>query len=685
MRTSSDSVRMRALGPVVVVAAAAAFSLYAAHLLFGLGGDGVNGVYDQWIYLAIMFGAGGLCVARAFAVREGRAGWGLIGLALLGFAAGDLYWTEVLAERSGEVTFPTLADAGYLGYYAFAFAGTVLIVRDRLRNRPAGLWFDATAVALAVASIGSAIVIETVSDGLGSGLGALVEGLGYPIADLLLISFLAAILVVCGQRPGPAVSLLVVGLATLAIADASYAYQLSVGSYSATGAINLLWPLAALLVAAGAWARPAPPVRVAAERGWRTLVVAGAVGVAAVAGYAYEAFGGGADPLTQALILLTLLAVLARLAYAFTENQRLLVRISHDSLTGLANRGQLDLDLREAIWHGRGTSVLALLDLDGFKRYNDTFGHPAGDALLSRLAKRLSDALEGSGTAYRVGGDEFCVLLEGGLDGSRAALERAEAAFRESGPGFEVSCSIGAVELPREAPGPEAAIQLADRRMYANKMSSRLTASEQAFAVLASAQRERTPELSEHTRDVAELSVAVGRHLGLDAFDLALTARAAELHDIGKVAIPDAILDKPSGLTDSERAFIRRHSVIGERILASAPDLLAVSRIVRSSHERYDGGGYPDGLAGEEIPLAARIIFVCDAFCAMTTPRPYSAAKTPREALLELRRCAGTQFDPAVVKAFGQALAHGGPELAAEDGAKRRRPVFGTGGMLQPG
>ena len=682
MRTSSEIEGTRALGAAVAVAVAVAFGAYAAHILFGLGGDGFNDLYDQWLYVAIMAAAGGLCVARAIAIEKSRLGWALIGLALLSFAAGDLYWTEVLSERSGEITFPSVADIGYLAYFPLAFAGTVLIARDRLRNRPAGLWIDAAAVALAVASIGSAIVIETVSDGLGSGIGPFVEGLSYPIADMILISFLAAILVVCGQRPGASLTLLVAGLATIAVADAGYSYQVSQDTYSATGAINLLWPLAALLVAAAAWAPASAPVRVHSERGWRTLVVSGAVGVAAVAGYAYEAFGGG-DPLTQALILLTLLAVLVRLAYAFIENQRLLVRVSHDSLTGLANRGQLELDLREAIWHEEGRSVLALLDLDGFKRYNDTFGHPAGDALLSGLAKGLETAVGESGTAYRVGGDEFCCLLVGDDTETRAAVARAEEAFSESGPGFEVSCSVGTVELPREAPGPEAAIQLADRRMYASKMSSRLTASEQAFAVLSSAQRERTPELSNHTRDVAELSVAVGRHLGLDELELALTARAAELHDIGKVAIPDAILDKPSALSDSERAFIRRHSVIGERILASAPDLLPVSRIVRSSHERYDGGGYPDGLAGEDIPLPARVIFVCDAFCAMTTPRPYSEAVTPREALTELRRCAGTQFDPDVVVAFGQTLAHGGPELAAEEGAARHRPVFGSG-ILMP-
>jgi diguanylate cyclase (GGDEF)-like protein len=664
--------------PIALVGAllVAAFALYAAHILFDLGGAGTNEVFDQWIYLAVLFAAGALCVVRAIRFEDARLGWGLVGLALLVFAAGDLYWTEVLEGRAGEITFPSIADIGYLAYFPFAFAGTVLIVRDRLRNRPAGLWLDAAAVALAIASIGSAIVIEAVSEGLGGGAGAFVEGLIYPISDLLLISFLGAILVVSGQRPGPSVGLLVAGLAAIAVADAAYSYQVSQGTYSATGAINLLWPLAGLLVAAGAWAPTAPPVRIPTDRGWRTLVVSGVVGVAAVAGFAYEAVGE-ADPLTEALFVLTILAVLARLAYAFVENQRLLDRVSHDTLTGLANRGQLELDLREAIWHGEGKSILALLDLDGFKRYNDTFGHPAGDALLSRLAARLSAEVGASGTAYRVGGDEFCVLVEGDDADALIAVSRAEAAFSEAGPGFEISCSVGTVELPGEAPGPEAAIQLADRRMYANKASSRLTASEQAFAVLSSAQRERTPELSNHTRDVAELSVAVGRHLGLDAFQLALTARAAELHDIGKVAIPDAILDKPSSLTDTERAFVQRHSVIGERILASAPDLLPVSRIVRSSHERYDGGGYPDGLAGEDIPIAARIIFVCDAFCAMTTPRAYSPAITPRAALIELRRCAGTQFDPDVVKAFGQALAHGGPELAAEDAPARGRPVFG--------
>jgi two-component system, cell cycle response regulator len=656
----------------------AGFAVFVAHVLLGLGGSGVSDLIDHWLYAAILVGAAGLCLARAARISEQRAGWTLIGLGLLAFAMGDLYWTQVLEDRAGEVTFPSLADVGYLLYYPLTFAGIVLVVAGRLRSRPAGLWLDAATVALAVASIGSAVVIEAVSDGLGTSFSALFEGLTYPVADLVLLAFLAAILVMCGRRPGTAIALLVAGVGTMVVADAAYSYALSEGTYTEVSALNILWPLSSLFVATAAWAPVLEPVNARPPKGWRALLVSGAVGVAAVAGYAYARISGG-DPVTEALLLATILAVLARLAFAFAENERLLERVSHDQLTGLANRGQLEQDLREAIWKRRGPSVLALLDLDGFKTYNDNFGHPAGDDLLIRLAARLDKAVGTSGRAYRVGGDEFCILVQGDRDAAGVATARARAAFSEGGVGFEVTCSMGRVELPTEVQSPEAAIQLADARMYDEKQSSRASASEQVLAVLRSAQRERTPELSSHTRDVAELAVAVARHLGLDPGEIDLVERAAELHDIGKVAIPDAILDKPARLTRPELAYVQRHSVIGERILAAAPDLLPVARIVRSSHERFDGTGYPDALKGDEIPIAARVIFVCDAFCAMTTPRPYSQAVTPREALAELRRCAGTQFDPAVVTAFGQVLARGGPELA--QGEEPRRPPLPRGNL----
>ena len=165
------------------------------------------------------------------------------------------------------------------------------------------------------------------------------------------------------------------------------------------------------------------------------------------------------------------------------------------------------------------------------------------------------------------------------------------------------------------------------------------------------------------------LALAVGRRMGMSAEGLDVLARAAELHDVGKIAIPDAILNKPGPLDEEEWKFMRRHTILGERILMAASALRPVARLVRCSHERFDGGGYPDGLAGEQIPLGARIIFVCDAFDAMTSDRTYSTAIAPAEALAELRRCAGTQFDPRVVEAFAGTLleAEGADSADAED------------------
>jgi putative nucleotidyltransferase with HDIG domain len=182
--------------------------------------------------------------------------------------------------------------------------------------------------------------------------------------------------------------------------------------------------------------------------------------------------------------------------------------------------------------------------------------------------------------------------------------------------------------------------------------------------VLLRALAERNPDLGEHLATVADLAVAVARKLGLPADAVEQVRHAADLHDVGKVAIPDAILDKPGPLDADEWAFMRRHTVIGERIIAGAPSLTSIARIVRSSHERFDGTGYPDGLAGDEIPLAARIVFVCDAFDAMTSERSYRAPMTAALALAEMRACAGSQFDPVVVDAFARAQARA-PVLAA--------------------
>jgi two-component system cell cycle response regulator len=186
--------------------------------------------------------------------------------------------------------------------------------------------------------------------------------------------------------------------------------------------------------------------------------------------------------------------------------------------------------------------------------------------------------------------------------------------------------------------------------MYSSKAESS-SLGRQTARLLVRALEEREPARVEEVSQVANVAVAVGQHMGLTGRRLELLRQVAELHDVGKMAIPDAILLKTGPLDDDDWVFVRRHTLTGEWILSAAPALTTVAKLVRSTHERWDGAGYPDGLAGERIPLEARIVSVCEAYAAMRADRPYRAALTHEEALAELQANAGTQFDPAVVDA----------------------------------
>ena len=321
-----------------------------------------------------------------------------------------------------------------------------------------------------------------------------------------------------------------------------------------------------------------------------------------------------------------------------------------DDLTGLANRRALIEQLEERT-SGNESFALILGDLNGFKSYNDAFGHPAGDALLRRLGRKLAAACEGRGIAARLGGDEFCALLDGNVqaDEARALLQ---AALHDEGEGFCITSSSGAVAVPEEAATSTEALRLADSRMYAAKAATWLGSEQGMYSALTRMLDERHPGLGLHVEDVATLAVSCAQALGLSPDDVHAVERAAELHDLGKVGIPTEILTKEGPLNDEEWEFMRRHSIIAERILGGVPSLKRVAAIVRSSHERWDGGGYPDGLAGSAIPLAARIVFVADAYCAMTEDRPYAQARSAESARSELSTCSGTQFDPIVVEVF---------------------------------
>ena len=357
----------------------------------------------------------------------------------------------------------------------------------------------------------------------------------------------------------------------------------------------------------------------------------------------------------QLELLDALSASIAQFLVRKRSDEQLAYQARHDALTGLPNRRKLVADLDLALAHVTREQPLALLllDLDGFKAYNDTFGHAAGDALLTRLGRRLAAEMHGLGTSYRMGGDEFCVIARVPAEGVGVLVQRARSALAERGDAFSVTASCGSAVLPEDARTSSDALGLADRMMYAAKGSgTRASAARQSVDVLLQVLCERNPQLGTHLNEVTRLCEAVGRTLDLPDDQMNHLLHAAALHDVGKAAIPEAILEKPGPLDDDEWAYIRRHTIMGQRILAAAPALAPAANLVRSSHERMDGRGYPDGLAGDQIPLGARIIAVCDAYDAMTADRPYRTAMSTEVALSELHACAASQFDPAVVDAL---------------------------------
>jgi diguanylate cyclase (GGDEF)-like protein/putative nucleotidyltransferase with HDIG domain len=659
---------VRRYRPVVRIVQAVSFvalATFALHVGLGLGGHGLDSFFNDWVYDGLIVVSAAGCLARALLVGHERAAWLALALGLVAWSGAEILSTVWINHLSNP-PYPSVADPLYLAFYPAVYTALIVLFRGRMEHARAGLWLDGVIAALAVAVGGELFVFHTILAAEQGSVLAVATDLAYPLGDLVMLALVIGVFALTGWRPGRAWGLIGGALVAMGIADVVYAYQAAQGTYTEGTILDALWPAATLLVACAAWQ---PPQTVTIKlAGWRVLVLPSALAIAAIAALVYEALWHR-DPVAVVLAALTLVAATARAALTFRENLRMLERTTResltDSLTGLPNRRKLLTDLDRAVTTaGSEPTALVLFDLDGFKRYNDSFGHPAGDALLSRVGGRLEAATAPYGSAYRLGGDEFAALLNS--HDTRVAVAAALEALRDQGDAFEVTSSHGVALLGIEVVDSSTAMQLADQRLYSSKKSRRITPiRKQTSDVLMQVLLEREPDLREHTAGVADLALRLARRLGLSAEDIDETARAAELHDIGKMAVPDEILNKPARLTEEEFSFMRQHTIIGERMLAVAPALKGVARIVRSSHERWDGKGYPDGLVAEEIPLPARIVSVCDSFDAMISDRPYQTPRTREAAMLELQRCAGTQFDPAVVAAFAEVLAESTHGVAA--------------------
>jgi diguanylate cyclase (GGDEF)-like protein len=386
------------------------------------------------------------------------------------------------------------------------------------------------------------------------------------------------------------------------------------------------------------------------------------------------------SPLLSVVLLGPVLAIALYQRSTYRELRAMRLALT-DPLTNLGNhrhfheRLQHELALAE---ENRCPLSLCLVDIDDFKRINDRFGHPTGDRVLSQVGARLRQG----GEAFRLGGDEFGILLPG-LDERSAETTATSIVERLGALDLELvgplTVSAGLATFPEQGVSRDELIRLADSALYWAKENGknrvrayrpdavelpelrRLAAGPdraaryRAAASLAKAVDARDAYTGSHSERVGELSARIAARLGVESELIELIRLAGSLHDLGKLAIPEEILRKPGPLTDADRLVLERHPQIGYRMLESL-GVDPASEWVLHHHERWDGLGYPDGLSGERIPLGARIIFVADAFDAMTSDRVYRRHLSAGHALAELKRCAGTQFDPAVVAALSSEL-----------------------------
>ena len=353
----------------------------------------------------------------------------------------------------------------------------------------------------------------------------------------------------------------------------------------------------------------------------------------------------------------------AQLAHADSRDP-----LARTLLTLKAFRTQLDLDVARAQRYQRPLSV-ALLDIDGFRKINLRHGYAVGDEVLATIGNVISDETRVHDLACRMGADEFGLLLpESSGPAAHQAIERLLVRLENvvAGPVSGLSMSVGiagleakqtseqvlaaageALQQARAAGGHQAVVfegHVGDETGDASHGD--------VVVALASALQERDQYTGDHSESVVEMSARVAEAMALGPEEVARIRMGALLHDIGKVGIPDHVLHKPGPLDDSEWELMREHPVIGERILRMIPGLGPIARIVRHEHERFDGGGYPDGIGGSEIPIGSRIILACDAYHAMTSDRPYREAMSHADAMAELGKHSGSQFDPEVIQAL---------------------------------
>ena len=389
-----------------------ALVIVIAHALLHLGTPHYSFFIENWLYDFVTATSGLLIVARAATRRAGRLGWALIGLGLVFWAAGDLYWT-VFFQNDANPPFPSIDDAFYMVGYVLVLGGMFAYVRSGIGRRSVLIWTDVIMGALCIAAIGTSLLLDYVLTNTTGTTSQVAVAVAYPLFDVATLAVAVGAFALTGWRPGRGLALVILGFAFTALGDSLYTYQSIAGTYTDSAWYLFLWPLGTSLIAFGAL-QATPRKRVLpGDEGWRAFASPMVFALAIFALLVLER-QDVSEPIVEALTAATLITIVVRLTLTFVQNRSLVVELETDSLTALANRGKLLIDLDRFYARSDPTPhLLAILDLDGFKAYNDAFGHPAGDSLLIRLGHQLADAVGEEGRAYRMGGDEFALIVPG--------------------------------------------------------------------------------------------------------------------------------------------------------------------------------------------------------------------------------------------------------------------------------
>jgi two-component system cell cycle response regulator len=619
--------------------------------------------------------SGSAAVAVLLGVAKNRPGarlpWLLLGLSQVVYAAADstFYIRHYLLNLTD---YPSLADPLYLGHYPMVVVALLLLIRRRTPGRDLPSVLDASVLAV-VAAMLSWLYLIAPNARLDSPLLVTLTSVAYPVMDLAMLAVALRLILGLGRR-SPSFYLLSTYLLAIFTADTVYVLQQLDGTYHAGNFLDAIWLFGNLMLGAAAlhptMARLGEPSHVRDQSLGPLRITA--LCAAALIAPANLLIHDGDIPVIAAACAVLFVLTIARLAGLVASQRRLAIT---DGLTGLHTRrffeAQLPLETDRARRSG-GSLAVFIADVDRFKSINDRYGHPAGDRALTEIANRLRAASRAGDVLARYGGEEFALLvpeagpteLPGIAQRLRDCVASSPIAVTDSH-WIAVTVSVGAACYPRHGQDPAELIAAADRALYSAKSAGQdkvvvgapgpgddgdpamidylCRVADQVDVCLSSYQ---------HSQAISAWVAVLALELGHDEPTVRRAALAGRLHDIGKIVIPEAVLTKQGSLTDDEWRLMRDHPDYGYRLARTVPGFSTVAHVIRQHHERYDGTGYPQGLAGQAIRQEARLLAVCDAWAAMLTDRPYHVARSLEAAIEELRRGRGGQFDPDVVDLF---------------------------------